>query len=478
MLRGRDDQGRDLIISRDYIVDGMRHRACELATDWLGPRTEREIQRSLQREVEQERWTGLDRTLQREAENGVVDGNKLAQPRLQRQRLLLIGRLQHLQRLGLATEQQPGTWELQPGAEQTLRAMGERGDIIRTMQRAMSGQQRELAVFEPGEGASPIIGRVAAKGLADELNDRGYLVLDGLDGKAHYLTLPAGAELAEYPTGAVVEASGMGKARAVDREISALAEEGLYRLDARRIQQARAMKGLAPEDTATTHRRRLEALRRAGIVERLGEDVWQVPTDLTEQGRHYDRQRSGGITVTLKSHLYIEQQSRAVGATWLDQQLISGGQGIADQGFGAEAKKALQQRADFLVEQGLAKEGLGKESLAEEGVAEKRGRRVILARNLLATLRDRELARVAQGIAAETGLEYRPTAEGERVTGIYRRSLMLTSGRFAQLDNGMEFSLVPWKPVVEQRLGQSLSAVVRGTGVSWEVGRQRGPAIG
>lgn len=264
MLRGRDDQGRDLIISRDYIVDGMRHRACELATDWLGPRTEREIQRSLQREVEQERWTGLDRTLQREAENGVVDGNKLAQPRLQRQRLLLIGRLQHLQRLGLATEQQPGTWELQPGAEQTLRAMGERGDIIRTMQRAMSGQQRELAVFEPGEGASPIIGRVAAKGLADELNDRGYLVLDGLDGKAHYLTLPAGAELAEYPTGAVVEASGMGKARAVDREISALAEEGLYRLDARRIQQARAMKGLAPEDTATTHRRRLEALRRAG----------------------------------------------------------------------------------------------------------------------------------------------------------------------------------------------------------------------
>ena len=462
VLRGRDDQGRDLIISRDYIADGMRHRACELATDWLGPRTELEIQRSLQREVERGRWTGLDRTLQREAEDGVVDMQKLAQSRLQRQRLLLIGRLQHLQRLGLATEQQPGTWELQPGAEQTLRAMGERGDIIRTMQRAMSGQQRELAVFEPSEGASPIIGRVAAKGLADELNDRGYLVLDGLDGKAHYLALPAGAELAEYPTGAVVEATGMGKTRAVDREISALAEEGLYRLDARRIQQGGAMKDRDPEDVVTTHRRRLEALRRAGIVERLREDVWRVPADLPGQGRQNDRQRSGGIAVTVKSHLSIERQPRAIGATWLDQQLISGSWVGGARGFGAEVGKALQQRTDFLV---------------DEGLAEKRGRCVILARNLLATLRNKELAKVAEGITADTGLEYRLPAEGERVSGIYRRNLMLTSGRFAMLDDGIGFSLVPWKPVIEQRLGQSMSAVVWGNGVSWETGRQRGPLI-
>ena len=463
VLRGRDDQGRDLIISRDYIADGMRHRACELATDWLGPRTELEIRRSLQREVEQERWTSLDRTLQHEAEKGLIAINKFSEPRLQRQRLLLIGRLQHLQRLGLASEQQPGTWELQPGAEQTLRAMGERGDIIRTMQRAMSGQQRELAVFEPGEGASPIIGRVAAKGLADELNDRGYLVLDGLDGKAHYLALPAGAELAEYPTGAVVEATGMGKARAVDRDIAALAEEGLYRLDARRIQQGETMNGREPEDVVTTHRRRLEALRRAGIVERLGEDVWRVPADLPEQGRQYDRQRTGSITVTLKSHLSIEQQTRAVGATWLDRQLI-GGEGIGGgQGFGAEVSKALQQRADFLV---------------EEGLAEKRGRRVILARNLLATLRNKELAKVAEGITAGTGLEFRQPAAGDQVSGIYRRSLVLTSGRFAMLDDGMGFSLVPWKPVIEQRLGHSLSAVVRGNGVRWELGRSRGASIG
>ncbi|MEN1487438.1 DUF3363 domain-containing protein, partial [Pseudomonas aeruginosa] len=97
---------------------------------------------------EQERWTSLDRTLQREAgEDGRVQIERFNEPRLQRQRLLLIGRLQHLQRLGLADEVQPGTWAVHADAEKTLRALGERGDIIRTMQRAMSGKPRELAVF-------------------------------------------------------------------------------------------------------------------------------------------------------------------------------------------------------------------------------------------------------------------------------------------------------------------------------------------
>ena len=107
VLRGRDDIGKDLIISRDYIAEGMRHRASELATEWLGPRTELEIQRAMQREVDQERWTGLDRTLHREAVDGLVRPETLAEPRLQRQRKLLIGRLQHLKRMDLAAEQPP-----------------------------------------------------------------------------------------------------------------------------------------------------------------------------------------------------------------------------------------------------------------------------------------------------------------------------------------------------------------------------------
>ena len=465
IVRGRDDTGKDLIIAGDYIAHGFRHRAAELATEWLGPRTELEIQQTLQREVEQARWTSLDHTLQREAgDDGRVQVRRFNEPKLQRQRLLLIGRLQCLQRLGLADEAQPGTWTTHADAEKTLRALGERGDIIRTMQRAMGGQPRELAVFEPGDDGRTIIGRVAAKGLADELRDRSYLVIDGVDGKAHYVALNARDEPANYPTGAVVEVRGSAEVRAADRNIAALASNGLYRTDHHlAIAQGQAQAGRDPHEVVAAHVRRLEALRRAGIVERIAEGLWKVPDDLPERGRQYDAQRLGGVAVELKSHLPIERQARVIGATWLDQQLIGGGSGLGNLGFGGEAKQAMLQRADFLAEQGLA---------------ERRGQRVFLARNLLTVMRNREVAQAGKDIAAETGLEHRPAADGQRVAGIYRRSVMLASGRYAMLDDGMGFSLVPWKPVIEQRLGQQIAATVRGGGVSWEIGRRPGLSRG
>lgn len=469
VLRGKDDTGKDLVISQNYITRGMRERAAELATEWLGPRTELEIQRTLSREVDQERWTSLDRTLQREARDGLnrVD-QPAADPKLRQQRVLLVGRLQRLQRMGLATENRPGVWAVHTDAEQTLRAMGERGDIIRTMQRAMGGQQRELAVFQPGGDDRSIIGRIAAKGLADELYDKVYLVVDGIDGKAHYVALPAKTELAQYPIGAVVEARGSTEVRSADKTIAALAADGLYRTDhhlavSKAQAQSQTTAGRNPREVVDAHVRRLEALRRAGIVERVAEGVWRVPGDLPERGRQYDAQRLGGVAVELRSHLPIERQTRVIGATWLDQQLIGGGKGLGDLGFGSEVRDALQQRSDFLIGQGLA---------------ERRGQRVVLARNLLATLRDRELMAAGRSIAAETGLQHRPVADGERVSGVYRRSVMLASGRFAMLDDGLGFRLVLWKPVIEQRLGQSMSATVRGSGVSWDFGRSRGPAVG
>jgi type IV secretory pathway VirD2 relaxase len=464
VLRGKDDTGKDLIISRDYIAQGMRERAAELATEWLGPRTELEIQQSLRREVDQERWTNLDRTLQREAQGGLIHMNQPASdPSRRQQRMLLIGRLQRLQRMGLAHESSPGVWAVHAEAEQVLRTMSERGDIVRTMQRAMGGEQRDLAVFEPGENVRPVVGRVVAKGMADELYDRGYLVVDGTDGKAHYVALNAKVELEQYPVGSVVEARGSADIRAVDKNIAALAVDGLYRTDHHlAMAKVQATPGRDPKEVADAHVRRLEALRRAGIVERVADGVWRVAADLPEQGRQYDMQRLGGVSVELRSHLPIERQTRVIGATWLDQQLIGSGSGIADNGFGGEVRDALRQRADFLVDQGLA---------------ERRGQRVILARNLLATLRGREIDAAAKTIATETGLAHRPVADGERVTGTYRRSMQLASGRFAMIDDDMGFSLVPWKPVIEQRIGQTMTAVVRGSGVSWEFGRSRGPNV-
>lgn len=124
--------------------------------------------------------------------------------------------------------------------------------------------------------------------------------------------------------------------RVADRNIAALSVGGVYRTDHHlALAQAQATPDRDPREVVAAHVRRLEALRRVGIVEHEAEGVWRVPDDLTEQGRQYDAQRlGGGVAVELKSHLPIERQARVVGATWLDQQLIGGGKGLGDWALG------------------------------------------------------------------------------------------------------------------------------------------------
>jgi hypothetical protein len=365
--------------------------------------------------------------------------------------------------MGLTRRLDAHRWQVSDRLESTLTTLGERGDILRTMQRALHGQSREFVLPDAGRDG-PVIGRIAAKGLIDELNDRGYLVVDGVDGRAHYFPLNAGIDLAQFPLGGIVEARVSNEARTSDSTIASVARDGVYRAeDHLQSLRGQAAAGRDPTDFVASHVRRLEALRRAGIVVRVAEGVWRVPGDLSERARSYDAQRTGGSSVELQSHLPIERQTRVIGATWLDRQLIGDGAGVAEAGFGIEVRHALRWRADFLVGEGLAKRA---------------GTRVVLARNLLATLRSRDIGAAAKAITAETGLLHRPVSDGEPVVGVYRRSVLLASGRFAMLDDGLGFSLVPWRPVIERRLGQTMTAVVRAGGVSWGFGRQRGRSVG
>jgi type IV secretory pathway VirD2 relaxase len=461
LLRGKDEAGEDLVIAGDYIAHGMRHRAAELATRWLGPRTEREIREGLTHEVDQERWTSLDRTLQRSAQDGTLDLTALSTAIQDREhRALLVGRLQRLGELGLAERLSPNRWQLSRELEPFLRAMGERGDIIRRMQRALGGERRELATFGSTELPESVTGRLAGKGIVDPLYDRGYLIVDGIDGRAYHIGVPSRVDLGGLPVGAIVTVSNGPKPRPADRTIAELAHDGIYRTS-EHLAEARAKDrpGRDPEGFVEAHVRRLEALRRAGIVERLQEGVWRVPGDLIERGRAYDARRAGGIQVEVRSYLPIERQVRAVGATWLDRLLVDQRDDLPPTGFGSEVHAVLAEREEFLV---------------REGLAERRGQRTALARNLLATLKARDLDGAAAKIQAESGLIYRPVVDGVPISGTLRPSVLLASGRFAMLDDGVGFSLVPWRPIVEERAGQVITAVTRGDRVSWNFSRRRG----
>ena len=110
-MRGRADDGKDLVISRDYITQGFRDRAAERVTFELGPRSEHEIRTALEKEVDAERWTSLDRALRDIADEGggVADlrpGAVGEDPELRR---LMLGRAAKLERLGLAEQIGPAS---------------------------------------------------------------------------------------------------------------------------------------------------------------------------------------------------------------------------------------------------------------------------------------------------------------------------------------------------------------------------------
>ena len=394
LVRGVTDQGTDLVMARDYISHGLRSRAEELAFAELGPKPEHEVQRALDRDVTAERWTRLDTEIGRAADElGVIDLRPERpgpdDPQLRR---LMIGRLQHLEKMGLAAEGEPGRWAVAEGAQTRLRELGTRGDIIRTIGSALKdrGQERPLDSYAVVTGTleKPIVGRLIDKGLHDELTGAAYAVIDGTDGRTHHVRLP-GVEALDTspPLGGIVEVRAIGKA---------------------------------------------------------GEPK---PT----------------LSLATRSDFDLPAQVTARGATWLDHRLIERGAGVADGGFGAEARRAMDARTDHLVREGLAR---------------RFGERTVFERGMLDTLRRRELDSVGSRIAGETGLAYRPTQAGEKVAGVVRQRLTLSSGRFAMIDDGLGFRLVPWATTLEQQLGRQVSGVMRaGGGIDWTLGRKRGLSL-
>jgi hypothetical protein len=166
------------------------------------------------------------------------------------------------------------------------------------------------------------------------------------------------------------------------------------------------------------------------------------------------------LSLATRSDLPLEVQVTAPGATWLDRELVARNPTPTAGGFGAEIRDAMARRTDHLVAQGLA---------------QRRGDRVSFGPGLIDTLRKREMDAAAKRLAAETGLPHKPSDQGDYVAGIYRQRVTLSSGRFAMIDDGLGFQLAPWRPALEQKLGQQVSGtMLPGGSVDWSLGRKRG----
>ena len=469
VVRGRDDRGADLVIARDYMTTGIRERAAELIDLDLGPRTHREIAQTLRAEVEQERLTSIDRELLKRADAELVVATK---GRDAFDQTLRAGRLAKLSRLGLAEPLGAGRFRLAPVLADTLRALGERGDIIRTMQRefsraAIARAQVDQTIYDPAApDARPLVGRVLARGLADEHADRYYLIVDGVDGRSHYVTIGKSTETdASLPRGSIVQIDPVSPTvREVDRTIAAVAAAngGRYDADAHLRHDPTATQAFAE-----THVRRLEAMRRtSGIVEREPSGRWIIAPDHLDRVTAYEaaRLQDRPVAITILSPQPLDRLINADAATWIDREIVSGAPvPTRDAGFGHDLRDAQARRRQWLVAQGFAEETAGSTTFPK---------------GMIAALQRRELLRVAGQLADEVNLPFREAAEGARIEGVYRRSVDLVSGRFAVIERTRDFTLVPWRPVLERQVGKAVSGLMRGDGISWSIGRGRsGPSI-
>jgi type IV secretory pathway VirD2 relaxase len=348
VIRGVDREGRELRLDRSYISNGLRSRGQEIATEELGPRLDLDVRRAREREVVQERFTSLDRELERRAVGDRVQA-RTPRPTGRLDESLLIARLQHLESLRLAERVGPASWTLSPGWKDELRELGTRGDILKQIHRAAPGDRARYRIVRVGQpldvdrADDPVVhlGRVATKGLSDELKGTFYVVLETPTGHAYHLPLNARTAEELRPGDLVTFATRREPAvRPVDREIAqAAARGGSY----------------APEPAADgaphPHLRRLRWLEREGLAAPEAPGRWKVsPNLLRELEARHPRPPARYELLVRKEPLSLEQQIQHRGPTAIDGIKA---ETLSPFGFGAEMKRALEQRQAVLSKLGI-----------------------------------------------------------------------------------------------------------------------------
>lgn len=166
------------------------------------------------------------------------------------------------------------------------------------------------------------------------------------------------------------------------------------------------------------------------------------------------------VIVETLSRVPLERLYNVDAATWLDKELIAEEpRSFRDSGFGRDVKAAISARKQWLVNQGLAQAHNGQ---------------TIFRLGMIETLRRRELLRVASQLSDKLGLRFAETKAGDQIEGTLRKQVEMTSGRYALVAKSKEFTLVPWRSVLDRHFGKQVSGIMRRQRVNWTLGKGRG----
>lgn len=454
LVRGVDERGQDLVINRDYISNGIRGRACEIATERLGFRSELEIREGLTKEVPKDRFTQIDRDLLKLAatsEDMEIDlRNNPVNFRHSSavfKRSVQIQRLKHLEELELAKEVSPGVWSIADNMETTLRNLGTRGDIIKTMHKSLKEPGQERVIFDPKSTRTPITGVVVDKGLSDELHERKYLLISATDNRAYYVPLTKYSEEPghEAVPGSIVTVAPHAPAMEIkksDKNIMEIAagNDGIYTPETHleQVNGYRLPPGATKERFVDSHVTRLQVLESQGLVERTGETKWKVPPDLEEKIKELSERTAATrhVKITLESRQSLTQQIEAEAPTWLDRQLPSG---ISEtSGRNSVFRESLEAAKRERVEK-----------LCQLQLAEKTPHGAELKAGIFDELYRRQMVTANRALSRQYGTAVDLQA-GETFTGTVEGTYHLPSGAHVVLREGQKFTCVPYRKGMEE----------------------------
>jgi type IV secretory pathway VirD2 relaxase len=447
LVRGRQDNGKDLVIPRRYVQHGMRQAAAEVATRWIGPRSAEQVQEAGQREVTANRYTPLDAAIERR----LGDNRQLrlrdddASPEGRRR---MAARLAHLETLGLAERDRHGRWTVDADLRQTLRDLAERDDILKNLYPRLGPRAGAADRY----GGEPVAGRVVGRGSHDELRDQRYVAVQDAAGRVHYV-LPANPRaLGPLEEGGVVRvsASDRGLARTDGRLAEvARANGGQVTVESIRATLAAGLSKADADGLIGSYQRRLRTLQKAGAAVAT-EGGWTIAdVDALARGDHARSPRGHGF-VEVVSARSVAAQADAAAWTWLDRQLYlrSAGKPTAVP-FDPELEAAAAARQRWTVDHGHAR---------------RVGDRYTLRPGARDALGEEEWQAVSPELRRRFGGSPQPLRPGGQVAGTYRGTVALHAGLHAAVTDGDRVHLVPVERLPPLAAGATVRASVSAAG--------------
>lgn len=447
LIRGRRPDGKDLFIPSRIISYGIREHAQEIVTRVLGPRTELELARERFNQIDRKAVTSLDRELLAAAERGLITP---ARPDL-------AARLERLEGWGLSERRMTG-WRLASGLTSRLKAIAEHDKVERAVAKVRQGREPQLLL--EADRSVPVLGELVHLGPSDEFEDKFLAVVETGAGELRYARFEKADNLAILTgaqPGAMVEIRpNHPTIRPSDKAVAQVAARtgGVYSPEAHAELAPYVDRGVLAANV-----RRLEAMRRMGLVERLPNGEFKVGDNHLSTALAFEERlvRRAPFSARVVSYWSLGEQIDALGPTQLDRVLA--GEATAPSGEGPVARnfqQALQQRRLFLIEQGWM--GGNQQTLPQQALQ----RMAVL-----------ELSAEAKALSEELGIHVL-TYKAHRVAGVYARRIDLAQGRMALIIGDRQANLVPWRPALERFGGRQVEGVMRGKGLSWSLSRGLG----